>query len=256
MKVFAVSVLLALVGASVAFAGTPAPSPTVRGDNIIITNEPAGDNCPAGGTKVVVVHGKVDAPPVLLPTPVTPAPSPAISQPGFTDLGNRPPVKPEPPKTDPQDETFYVCNGIDGIAGPPGPAGPAGPQGPPGTPGTPGIPGTPGTPGLPGTNPPPICHSSNRQGVRMFLPARLARFSAVNLRVQKVGSAVIRFSELLRVRNTRPSSKVQGRYIYVPIQARNCGSYLLTASRGSVEPLIQIWRITGRFGLTRTTITG
>jgi hypothetical protein len=254
MRTIALTVLLALVGAGAALAGTPSDhggtpcangNPTDLCDNnrITVTQEPPGTNCVAGGLKVVIVHGKVDPVPVL------------HDQVAFPDAAPPPTgSKPTPPEDQP-DETFFVCNGI---PGPPGPAGPPGPQGPPGPAGPPGTAGAPGTPSNPIVTP-PVCHSSTRLGVRMFLPRRLGLFNVVNLRIQKSNSPVVRFNGPLRVRDTRPSSKVQGRFIFVPLRDRNCGSYLLTVSHGpaaQVEPLIQIWQITGRFGLKRTTITG
>ena len=91
-----------------------------------------------------------------------------------------------------------------------------------------------------------------RLGVRLFLPPRLGRFGVVRLRIATTTNPA-RFNANVRVRTPRNGV---GRFIFVPIRNRNCGSYVLTVSRGSVEPVVQVWRITGRFGLTRTTITG
>lgn len=228
-------------------------------DNITITDEPAGPNCVNGGIKVVVQNGRKDgdsqvAFPDQLPLP--PGALPESEDPGVpvTDGDGPPPPKPDEPRfnprprPDPPDETFFICNGATGPAGPQGPAGAPGAQGPPGAVQLPG-----GGTGIP-TPIAKVCQSSTRIGVRMFLPPRLGRFGVIRLTVQKVNGPV-RFSGNQRVRV--PRSNLNGpRFVFVPLRARNCGSYLITASRGSVEPLIQIWQITGRFGLKRTTITG
>jgi hypothetical protein len=101
---------------------------------------------------------------------------------------------------------------------------------------------------------PKVCQSSTRIGVRLFLPPRLARYGVVRLQIAKVNGP-LRFDQNVRVRVSR--NNINGRrFVFVPIRNRNCGPYLITVGRGSIEPVIQIWNITGRFGLKRTTITG
>ena len=149
------------------------------------------------------------------------------------------PDEPKPrPRPKPVPETFYVCNGLPGPQGPEGPQGPVGPAGP--------VVNVPISP--------KVCQSSTRIGVRLFLPPRLGRFGVVNLRIAKVDGP-LRFNANVRVRVSR--TNINGpRFVFVPIRNRNCGPYLVTVGRGSVEPVIQIWNITGRFGLKRTTLTG
>jgi hypothetical protein len=74
--------------------GPPGP-PGPPGVTPVITVEPAGLNCPAGGVKVVVPGQGPD------------------------DANGRP-----------TDLVFYICNGLTGPVGPGGPIGPAGPSGP------------------------------------------------------------------------------------------------------------------------------
>jgi hypothetical protein len=112
----AVVASLGLVLPLTASANDPQPrSPCAHGnptdlcDHVIVVTEEAGLNCPTGGIKIVIVHGAVD------PTAVV-----------------RTARTIHPPKDDPADETFYVCNGLNGVPGPPGPIGPPGPPGPPG----------------------------------------------------------------------------------------------------------------------------
>lgn len=194
---------------------------TLCGDGVTVTPEPAGVNCPAGGLKVTVDR--------------RPAPPPKVAAEGDGALLPATPPPPEP-------TVFFICNGA------PGPTGPAGPPGPPGV----GLPGPPGPPGPAGPVA-PRCQSSTRLGVRLFLPARFNRFTVARLRIAKAPSGTVRFNQNVRIRVPRTGP---GRFVYVPLRNRNCGSYLLTVSRAGVEPVVQVWRITGRFGLTRTTITG
>jgi hypothetical protein len=84
-------------------------NPTDLCDHTIVVAEPAGLNCPTGGIKIVIVHGAVDPNAVV-----------------------RTQRNLHPPKHDPADEVFFVCNGLNGVPGPPGPIGPPGPPGPPG----------------------------------------------------------------------------------------------------------------------------
>lgn len=102
-------------------------------DGLVVTPEPAGANCPAGGIKIVVIHG----------------------QPDEADLAA------VVPPVDPPDETFYVCNGVPGVGGPPGPPGP---------PGAPGAPGAPGPQGEPGVGAPGCVN--RRRAAALFLPHR------------------------------------------------------------------------------------
>lgn len=194
-----------------------------HGGRTIVTPEPFGVNCPAGGIRLTVINGRPDA--EVIP-----------------ELVKAPPI-------DPPDAIFYVCNGLPGIPGPAGPAGdqgPAGPGGPAGPAGPPGqiINGGPDR---------PSCLSSHRTGVRMFLPISLGRYGNVRLTIAGPSPRGVRFDRLVRVRSTATGG---GRYVFVPLLARRCGTYIVQAGRPNVDPLVQLWRITGRFGLTRVTITG
>ena len=80
--------------------GPPGPPGLAPGVTPVITVEPAGLNCPAGGVKIVVPGQGPD------------------------DANGRP-----------TDLVFYICNGLTGPVGPIGPGGPAGPIGPGGPPG-------------------------------------------------------------------------------------------------------------------------
>jgi hypothetical protein len=109
--------VLAAAGVAVpAASANPEPrSPCAHGnptdlcDRILVVQEPAGANCALGGIKIVIVHGALD-PDAVVRTARTG----------------------KPPKDDPADEAFYVCNGLNGVPGPPGPVGPPGPPGPAG----------------------------------------------------------------------------------------------------------------------------
>lgn len=229
----------------------PIRPPFCDRDNVVVEDEEPGANCPNGGIKVTVVNGKRDGsdqpafPDQIAPGAVEPSEDPGQVT---TNGEGPPPPKPEirVPKPDPADEVFFVCNGATG------PAGPAGPQGPQGPPGAVQLPS--GGTGIPTVGTPKVCQSSTRIGVRLFLPPRLARFGVVRLQIAKVNGP-LRFNKNVRTRVPRdnPNGPV---FVFVPLRARNCGSYLITVGRGSVEPVIQIWKITGRFGLVRTTITG
>ena len=93
------------------------PTSLCDNDTVIVVEEPAGENCPAGGIKVTVIRdgGHVK------------------------EFGE-----------DRASEDFYVCNGEDGedgedgAPGAPGLPGADGPAGPPGPPGPPGADGQPG----------------------------------------------------------------------------------------------------------------
>ena len=87
-------------------------------DTIEVEPEPAGENCPAGGIKIVITR----------------------------------PRKPTKDKPDPKPRKriFYVCNGVDGEPGPPGPPGPPGEDGEDGEDGEPGADGPEGPPGADG----------------------------------------------------------------------------------------------------------
>ncbi len=84
-------------------------NPTDLCDHVVVVSEPVGENCPTGGIKIVIVHGAVDPAAVVKVARTV-----------------------HPPKNDPPDEVFYVCNGLNGVPGPPGPAGPPGAPGPEG----------------------------------------------------------------------------------------------------------------------------
>ena len=109
-----------IIGAAAiaAFVLSPAPAmaqqtpcangnPTDLCDRVEVVAEPAGENCPTGGIKVIVVKGQRD-----------------------TD--------PDRKNNDRDDEEFFICNGLNGLPGPPGPPGvnvevePAGPNCPTG----------------------------------------------------------------------------------------------------------------------------
>lgn len=187
-------------------------NPTDLCDHIVVTVEPAGENCPAGGIKVTLVRGKPD------------------DQGGEDENGRK--------KDDPEDLVFFVCNGKDGAQGPPGngvvvvveppglncPAGGikisvvgdgtfyvcngvAGAPGVPGPIGAPGLPGAPGAPGLPGAPGPagpaaPTCTSS-RTTSWVLVVRRVARVSALratfNAKVAPVTRFTIRGRQAYRV---------------------------------------------------------
>ena len=99
-----------IIGAAAiaAFVLSPAPAmaqqtpcangnPTDLCDRVEVVAEPAGENCPNGGIKVIVVKGQRD-----------------------TD--------PDRKNNDADDVVFFVCNGLNGL---PGSQGPQGPQGAP-----------------------------------------------------------------------------------------------------------------------------
>ena len=128
-----------------------------NGDKIVVVEEPAGDNCPNGGVKIIVFkddsdydwskndHGHhnvfyvcngedgADGEPGPPGAPgengtgVTVAPEPAGAN--CANAG----VKVTPVAADGSlGDPFYVCNGADGAPGADGPVGPAGTPGPPG----------------------------------------------------------------------------------------------------------------------------
>ena len=70
----------------------------------VVEEEPPGANCPAGGIRLIVIHGERD---------------------GARDRAAADAHPPMPP--DPPDEVFYICNGVDGEDGEPGPTRPARP---------------------------------------------------------------------------------------------------------------------------------
>jgi hypothetical protein len=219
-------------------------------DQITVTTEPPGENCEAGGLKVVVEREGRKRPPFEPGPFLNQIPEGAVPEsedPGVVAPVVKEPEEPKDPKPDfvprpkPVPETFYVCNGLPGQDGPIGPIGPIGPAGPAG-------------PSVTVPVQPKVCQSSTRIGVRLFLPSRLARFGVVRLAIAKVNGP-LRFNQNVRVRVSRSNPTGQ-RFVFVPIRNRNCGSYLVTVGRGSIEPVVQIWQITGRFGLKRTTLTG
>jgi hypothetical protein len=145
------------------------------GDNIVVVEEPAGDNCPNGGVKIIVFkddsdydytksdhnHHNVffvcngedgeDGEPGPPGAPgengtgvqVEPESSGANCANGGIKVT---PVAADGSLGDP----FYVCNGADGADGAPGPAGPAG------------LPGVAGPPGPPGSSPSRAIRASKR----------------------------------------------------------------------------------------------
>jgi hypothetical protein len=90
--------LCVAIGASSLFAAT-AVSQDPGDGSLHVSPEPAGENCPAGGIKLVIQRGELDSSePVLMKK-----------------------------KEDQPDEIFYICNGINGKDGAPGATGPPGP---------------------------------------------------------------------------------------------------------------------------------
>jgi len=133
------------------------------GDHIVVVEEPAGDNCPNGGVKIIVFKddsdydwkrsdGKhhnvffvcngedgMDGTNGENGTGVQVEPEPAGVN--CSNAG----IKVTPVASDGSlGDPFYVCNGADGAPGPEGPVGPAGAPGPPGVTGPAGPAGRPG----------------------------------------------------------------------------------------------------------------
>lgn len=140
--------------------GNPTDLCDDNGDRIIVVSEPAGDNCPNGGIKIIITRGldgkefSGDVERVFYvcngedgqPGPVGPQgpPGPAptvtvVAEPAgatCTTGGQRVTVNAV---------SFVICNGLNGAPGATGPAGPAGPQGPAGPAGPAGPQGPPGS---------------------------------------------------------------------------------------------------------------
>lgn len=210
-------------------AGPCPPDARDGDDKIIVTEEPPGENCSAGGIKVYIQHGKLDG---------------QVQDPVLLGAEPEPIIKPEP-QEDPPDETFFICNGINGTNGTDGAPGPQGPAGIPGVVGLTGPQGPQGLPGSPGRR----CQSSVRLGVRFFLPARLGVFNRLRLAIRGPNSQRIRLNSIVRVRTPANGG---GRFVFVPLRNRNCGRYILTLNGPSgVRPVAGLWTITGRFGLKR-----
>jgi len=96
------------------------------GDELIVEDEPEGENCEAGGVRITLVHGKLDEEPVE--EEPTPEPTPdETPEPDIQQMNN-----PPPEHEDLEDEVFFVCNGLDGEPGEPGEPGADGPEGPEG----------------------------------------------------------------------------------------------------------------------------
>ena len=210
-------------------------------DDIRVTAEPSGVNCPAGGIKVVVRRGRFDDAPV--PTPVIMGDEPVMPE--------VPSLIPDFPRVDPPDDVFYVCNGVDGAPGAPGAPGATGATGPTGPPGVAGPAGAQGPIGIPGRPDAPRCQSSTLIGQRFFPPARLAIFSNLRLVIRGPNTTNIRFNSIIRVR-TASNGK---RFVYIPLRNRNCGRYIITLNGpAGIQPVAGLWTITGRFGLIRRQI--
>lgn len=210
---------LALAGTTVATAAPQDPcanNPTTLCDgNIVVTDEPAGLNCTYGGIAITVQRGAKDPEKKL--------------------MGD---VKEEEPPTDPQDETFYVCNGAPGTDGDDGAAGAPGPIGEPGGPAV-----------------GPIarkCTTSVRTGARVYLPPSLRGNKKLRLTIQGPNTTKVRFDKSVLVRTLKNGNRP---FVFVPLRNRNCGSYIVTVrARGAVKPITELWNITGLYGLNRQRI--
>ena len=147
-----------------------------KDDRIIVTEEPPGFNCPAGGIKVVVnekSRGRDRTFYVCNGRDGTDGTSPTIDvEPAGVNCpaGGVVITVPDDDDADLLPERFYVCNGVDGEDGSNGAPGPAGPGGPPGAPGLPGAPGTPGPAGAPGPAGPGVSFCSSRRTITITLP--------------------------------------------------------------------------------------
>jgi hypothetical protein len=228
LKLLLATVVLAaslFAGAQAATANPPPPHlPPLPPDEIAVTDEPEGENCPNGGVKIVVTHYEwpVIEPPVLEETILPPPP------------------KPEPVAVE---EVFFVCNGIDGE---------------PGEPGEPGIPGTPGLPGATIIGPSGIPNNINiSQDVevnvnvngqggrrcrfarepRLRLPERLASQSSVLVRVDRgrLASAAVN----------------NGRVVVERMRGKRCGPHVVVARKQGVEPTVRLWTVISRTQLNR-----
>ena len=134
--------------------GNPTDLCDSDGDKIVVVIEPPGDNCPAGGVKIIVLAGHKTYKDggqnvfyVCNGEDGEPGPPGPPGPPGENGTGVD--VEIEPPgancptgglrvivindaDTTDDDEIFFVCNGLVGETGAPGPVGPVGPAGPTG----------------------------------------------------------------------------------------------------------------------------
>lgn len=204
-------------------------------NEIVVTAEPAGANCPAGGVKIVVVKGKPDedAPPVAVPV-VVPVATP-----------------------DPADDVFFVCNGEPGPAGPPGPAGEPGPQGdtgpqgdagPQGDTGPAGDTGPQGDAGEPAATPPSsssrACRST-RGHAHMILPRRLYNgFRFVRVQIDGNGALARR----IRI------DRFGRHWARVNMRGKRCNRHVVWAKRPGVTPSVRLWVVTSPRNIARRTI--
>lgn len=213
-------------------------NPTDLCDRVVVVTEPAGENCPNGGVKIIVIRGRDDREdskdsdhpdPVDkvfyvcngadgVPGPPGPAGPPGPpGPPGVTPVITVEPagvncpaggVKIVVPGAGPDDENgrptdlvFYVCNGVNGPVGPIGPAGPKGDTGAPGPQGLPGLPGSQGLPGAPGlTGGTDVC-ASNRNNIR---------WRVIVVRTHRVRNlrAFFEGSRIAAVRSRTPAGRV------------------------------------------------
>jgi hypothetical protein len=188
---------------------------TAADGDITVANEPAGINCMYAGIRVDIQRGNKDV----------------MTQ------ANKPKT---PPKPDPKDETFYVCNGAPGTNGSTGPVGAPGPKGEPGGPGT-----------VPVVR---KCTTSVRTNARVYLPKPLRGNKKLRLVIQGPNTTNIRFNKNVLVHTLKDGNRP---FVFVPLRNRNCGSYIITvrAPYSSVKPVTELWNITGLYGLNRKRIS-
>ena len=214
---------LLLIPAGSALADPPKPKHDEP--EIIVAVEPVGENCPAGGIKVTVVHGDLDEPVDELADPATILPRP-----------------------DPPDEVFFVCNGEPGEQGEPGPVGPIGPPGPIGPVGALGPVGPPGVDGLPGPPGPGASCVNRRRLSPLILPNRSNRQrpfpSSGRVRVRINGQTQVR-----RVRGPR-----RGRFFVIVRVPRQCGVYPITVTAPRRLPAKRIWVVRGGLRIEKFTV--
>jgi Collagen triple helix repeat (20 copies) len=209
-------------------------------DKIIIAEEPEGENCPAGGIKVILIHAR-------------------------DRKGEEYPDKHDHGDID----VFFICNGIDGEPGPPGPPGPPGEDGEPGEPGAPGEPGTsgdpgepgppgePGLPGEPGPEGPPgnVSDCIFPRNAQMRLPGRFR--SLVGTRVRVVLAGDVQRPQI----RLGPGGRVR---ILVRTRGIACGTYPLvvrsiggrTASGQRIRTAIRIWTLRSSGRIVRENVGG
>jgi len=211
------------------------------GNTVDVFVELPGENCPAGGVKIVVTRQEED-------------------QDGRTT------------------QTFYVCNGVAGPIGPVGPVGPIGPAGPKGDNGlTPTLTvepaglncafggvkvtlgsfvqflcnGAPGQQGEPGQNAVP-CRSLRRR-VPLLLPNRYRNINRVALTID-------RRTTIKRVRHSgfRVFPGLRGGRIMVNMRGKKCGSTygILVRVPGGVASVLRLWRVESPLRIAKVSVTG